>query len=349
MADARWRCQGDSASHGLPRTARYFQTGRFGSTSGVPQPSRERLAFAALLAGAVGIAFAPIFVRLSETGPVATAFYRLAFALPFLWLWMRLEGRAGTPAAPAPLTPLDHRQLALAGLFFAGDLALWHWSIQLTSVANATLLANLAPIFVTLGARLLFGERITARFLAGLAVALAGMVLLVGSSVQLSQRHLLGDALGVLTAMFYGAYMLSVKRLRERFSTATIMGWSGVSAGGALLAIALVSGERMAAVTLPGWLLLVALALVSQVGGQSFIAFAFAHLSAPFASLSLLFQPVVAAVLAWALLDEQLRVTQGLGGAVILTGIALASQARWVAPARPRVQPAPAGNGSDTR
>src|SRR5437867_6578264 len=109
--------------------------------------AKSRLAFVVLLTGAVGIAFAPVFVRLSEVGPSATAFYRLLLALPVLWLW-RIHERTRPGATPNPASSKEHLQLAVAGLLFAGDLALWHWSIKLTSVANAPLFANFAPIFV---------------------------------------------------------------------------------------------------------------------------------------------------------------------------------------------------------
>jgi len=286
---------------------------------------RERLAFFALLAGAIGIAFAPIFVRLSEVGPSATAFYRLFLALPILWLWMTVEGRS--PDAKRPVTARGRWQLIVAGLFFAVDLALWHWSIKFTSVANATLFANSAPIFVTLGASVLFGERIRPSFIGALAIALTGAVLVVGVSLRLTAEHALGDALAVGAAVFYGSYMLCVKHLRRTFSTATIMAWSGVSASPALLLAAFASGENLLPMHAAGWLTLFALALISQVGGQSLIAYAFAHLPASFSSLSLLLQPAVAALLAWMILGEGLSLLQALGGVVILCGITAASRA----------------------
>jgi drug/metabolite transporter (DMT)-like permease len=291
------------------------------------QKRLRRVAFLTLLAGAVGIAFAPIFVRLSEIGPSATAFYRLFFALPLLWLWMNAEGRR--PDAPRkPATAGDYRSLMIAGLLFATDLALWHWSIKLTSVANATLFANFTPIFVTLGARVLFAEKITPVFIAGMVVAFAGTTMVASTSLRLSLEHLAGDFLGIAAAVFYGGYMLSVKHLRRSFSTATIMSWSGVSACPALLLAALVSREGLIPQHLQGWGVLVALALVSQVGGQSLIAYAFAHLPASFSSLSLLLQPAVAALLAWMILREPLGPLQAAGGAVILCGIWIASRAR---------------------
>src|SRR6185436_3800559 len=156
----------------------------------------------------------PIWVRVSEVGPTASAFWRVCLAVPLLWiLFFSLKTKeTKRPAARVPLL--------LAGIAFAGDLAFWHWSIQYTSVANSTLLANLASIFVTLAAWLLWKQRPSGLFLAGLAAALFGVALLVQVSLagfsSTSPTALLGDALGVVTAMFYAWYLMSVKGLRER-------------------------------------------------------------------------------------------------------------------------------------
>ncbi|MEK7820513.1 MAG: DMT family transporter [Pseudomonadota bacterium] len=286
----------------------------------------EKLALPALLAGAVGVGFSPIFVRLSELGPTATAFHRVFWAIPVLALWCVLEnGRdrtAGRPSARDAAGPL-----ILAGLFFAADLTAWHWSIAFTSVANATLLANFAPIVVTLGAWLLFRERPTAAFVAGLALALAGAAILMGESVALSAEHLFGDGLGLVTAGFYASYILAVGRLRARFSTATIMTWSGIATAIALVPVVWVSGESLIPESGRGIAILLGLALISHAGGQSLIAYGLAHLPASFGSVVLLLQPVVAAVLAWALLGEPLSALQGAGGLVVLAGIVLARRA----------------------
>lgn len=294
-----------------------------------PSPSERdsrtvRVAFVALIAGAAAIAFAPIFVRLSELGPTATAFYRLCLALPLLWLWAGGQGRGGGQGTGRPTSLGDAFHLVLAGLFFAADLGVWHWSIYFTSVANATLLANFAPILVTLGAWVLFGERVTGTFLLALGLGTGGIVVLMGDSVELGRRHLLGDGLGVLTAVFYGAYILSVSRLRRRLSTATVMAWSGTVTCVALLPAALFSGESLLATTLYGWGVLLALAWFSHAGGQGLIAYALAHLPAAFSSLSLLLQPFIAALLAWVLLAEPLRPMQAAGGAIVVVAIALA-------------------------
>lgn len=290
--------------------------------------AEERTSFAlvALFSGATAIAFAPIFVRLSTVGPSATAFWRLSLALPALWTWMLLERRRSQSGSPQ-LSTQDYAQLSLAGLFFAGDLAVWHWSIRLTSVANATLLANFAPIFVALGGWLVFGQRVTSAFFLGMSIAIAGTTLMVGASFHVSAHHLVGDLLGLITAMFYAGYILAVKQLRERCSVASIMAIGGSITAAALFLIALGSEGRLLPDTAKGWLPLVGLALISQVAGQSLIAYALAHLPAAFSSVGLLLQPVMATVFAWLLLGETIGVLPALGGCLVLYGIVLARRA----------------------
>jgi len=274
----------------------------------------------ALFAGATCIALSPIWVRVSEVGPTASAFWRVALAVPLLWTAIALAPRGGG----APLRP-QWPLLAAAGLAFAGDLAFWHWSIQFTSVANSTLLANLASIFVTLAAWLLWRQRPSGLFLVGLALALAGVGLLVRTSLDFAPSALLGDGLGVVTAMFYAWYLLSVKGLRDRgAATLQLMAVTSTLTAVILLPVALASGEDMLPGSAIGWLILFGLAWISHAAGQGLIAYALAHLPAAFSSVGLLFQPVMAAAFAWVLLGEPLVALQIAGGAVVLVAIYLA-------------------------
>jgi drug/metabolite transporter (DMT)-like permease len=282
-------------------------------------------AFLCLIGGATAIAFAPIFVRLSDTGPVASAFWRVALAVPVVWLWVGGGRKTGLaeerPPSPSRLPP----SILLAGLFFALDLGVWHWSIVWTSVANSTLLANLATVWVTVMSWLLWKQRISRTFLVGMAMALAGMFVLVGPHFGASGTQFMGDLLAVLTAVFYGSYMLAVKVARDAgVSTARLMAWSTTVSAIALLPFALVSPQQFLPASVNGWLVVLGLALVSQVLGQGLIAYAFAHLPASLSSVSLLVQPVMATLFAWALFGEAIGLVQVAGGAIVLTGIWIA-------------------------
>jgi drug/metabolite transporter (DMT)-like permease len=277
-------------------------------------------ALIALLLGATCIALSPIFVRLSESGPTATAFWRVALSVPVLWMFwfFKKEGQSRRYSGRWPL-------LLAAGFAFAGDLGFWHTSIQLTSVANSTLLANLASIFVTLAAWIFLRQRPSGQFLAGLGAALTGVALLVKTSAAFSPTGLAGDALGVLTAMFYAGYIFAVKGLRDRGETTLhLMAVTSTVTALILLPAALASGEQFLPSSPWGWGVLAALALISHAAGQGLIAYALAHLPAAFSSVSLLFQPVMAALFAWAVLAEPLAPLQIAGGMVVLLGIYLA-------------------------
>ncbi len=290
----------------------------------------HRAAFLCLLAGGCAIAFAPIFVRLSDTGPLASAFWRTALATPLLWAWLAWNTRktGDSPGFSRPASRQDSgtvpTALIVAGLFFAADLGVWHFSIVFTSVANSTLLANLAPIFVTLAGWVLWRQKVTPTFLVGMFVAIAGMFVLVGPNFATGGLRLLGDALGALTAVFYAGYMLAIKNARSHASTARLMAWSTLVSALALLPLALLAPHPMLPASPAGWLPLVALALVSQIVGQGLIAYAFAHLPASLSSVSLLIQPVVAALAAWAIFAEPVGAMQFVGGAIVLGGIWLA-------------------------
>ena len=280
-------------------------------------------ALAILIAGALAIALSPIFVRLADVGATTAAFWRVGLAVPVLLALLPLQ-----PGGPPALRPGRPRStiglIALAGAFFAGDLFCWHLSVTWTTVANATLLANFTPIIVTLFSWLLFAQRPTRRFIGCLAVALLGAVMLTGGNPLASAEALKGDLMGLATACFYGAYLLTVSRLRPYCSAAEIMAYSTVVTAVLLLPAALLLDGRLFPASLEGWAILAGLALISHAAGQSMIAYALAHLTAAFSSLTLLVQPVAAALLAWMLFGEGVGPVQAAGGLVILAAVAAA-------------------------
>jgi len=273
-----------------------------------------------LALGACAMGISPIFVRLAspEVGPFASAFWRIALALPLLWLWARLEND------PAPRGPSRVPAL-LAGAAFAGDLVFWHLSIMATSVANATFFATTAPLFVVLATWLILRRSVSGWTVAGLALCLAGGAALVIESMQVAPGRLLGDAFGVVTAVFFATYLLFVAQARGRGGAARITFVSSLATGAILLAVALLlDRERFWATRAESWAALFGLAFVSQVGGQGLLAVALGRLPAVFSSLVIFLEAVFAAAAGWIVLGESLTAVQYAGGALILLGIVLA-------------------------
>jgi len=305
-----------------------------------PPPARrtasraDALAILALVVGAAATAINPVFVRLSELAPTASAFQRMAWALPVLWLWARLErGRPFTPGVPgAPgasgLAPRDRWLLALCGLFFAADLAALHGSIRLTAVANAILFLNAQPIYVVLALWLFFGARFRRKFLFGLAAALAGLVVMMSESARFGTGRLLGDVLGVAAGICYAGFILTASRLRTRVSSAVVNLWTCLVGAPLLLLAALAAGQDVIPHSLRGWTLMIALGVISQAFGQGLIVWALAHLAAGYSAVALLSAPIAAAFFAWAFLGESMTFTQLVGVVVMMGGIQAALRAR---------------------
>lgn len=296
------------------------------SDASLSGPGAGRTSFGAALAGLVFgacvIGLAPILVRLTETGPAAAGLWRLGVATPLLFLLAARERSAGSAGERGGRAALWG---AAAGLLFAGDLAFWHYGVAFTSVTNATVLSNLAPVVVALIAWLIFRERPKAVFVVALALALGGalaMALAKGSG-GVGTNPALGNAFSALTALFYGAYFVVMRLARGFAGAGRLMAWSTLAGVPVMLAAALALGEALLPATGAGLLACLGLGLV-HVGGQGSIAWALGRLPAATASVAVFVQPVVAALFGWALFGEAVTAGQALGGAVALVGVALA-------------------------
>ncbi len=276
----------------------------------------------ALLGGGVAVGFSPIFARVSDLAPLASGFYRLALAVPAVWLAIKLGGGALQPLST--IAPANRIRLLLAGIAFAADIAFWHLAIAHTTVLEATLLASTVPIMVTFASVILFGEKIRPLFVIGLAVALAGVATLAvqrTGAAAMPPNRLLGGIFALMAASFFATYLLLIANVRRNTSTGTIMFTTTLVSAVAMFPFALALSPSMLSGSLNGWLILVALAVVSHAGGQGLMTFALAHLPTSFSSMMGLMQTAVAAVVAWIVLSEPLTLMMLASGAAILAGI----------------------------
>ncbi len=282
--------------------------------------------FAALVLGALAMGISPVFVREAEVGPFASAFWRVGAALPVLWAWAAVEARmAGAP--PSAAFRLD-RAIVASGLLFSADLLFWHLAILHTTIANATFLATMAPVWVVLGSGLFIGEKVGRESMAGLAVCIAGAALLIGTSARLAPEHIDGDLYGVATSFFFGAYFLAVRSARRASGPGRIIFLSSLITAVILLAVAVVAEGRLLPPDLAGVAAIAALALISHTGGQGFLTYALGHLPAAFSSLVIFIEAVAAAIFAWLIFDEKVTLLQAAGGAFIIVGIIVARPRR---------------------
>jgi drug/metabolite transporter (DMT)-like permease len=267
------------------------------------------------------VAWSGVFVRLAAVPGVAAAFYRFAIAALSLGPWCLWRIPSGHVPRRAILLA------SVAGVFFACDNALFNIAVQRTSVAIVTLLANTSPFFVAFAVWVTFRGRLSRAFWLGLLLASIGSAIVLTSAAVASQKaggaDLSGDLLSIVAAVFFAGYLMMTQRARALADTLTLT-TTAVASGAIVLFIACLAlhapltGYRPAS-----WAALIALGLVSQVGGYLGVTYALGELDATVTSVAFLGQVPVTAVIAAIVLGESLASLQLVGGLLVLGGIYL--------------------------
>ncbi len=287
----------------------------------MPQPTdlsaarTGRHAFAALIVANLFLALGPWMVRLADVGPVAAGFWRLALAVPLLIvLAWHGPGRRARPEWSIVA------MIILGGLFFAADLAAWHYGILRTKLANATLFGNSSSFLFALYGFVMVRTLPKAMQAGAFALAVVGTALMLGNSYELSPRHFAGDLFAILAGFFYFLYLVVIDRARKRLGPMQILALATTAGALPMLLFALALGET---VMPDNWTPLVFLSLSSQVIGQGLLVYAMGHLSPVVVGIALLTQPAVTALIGWFAYDERLGATDIFGALLICVALVL--------------------------
>ncbi|MEL7453615.1 MAG: DMT family transporter, partial [Pseudomonadota bacterium] len=210
-----------------------------------------------------------------------------------------------------------------AGIFFALDLALWHWALTLTTVANATFIVNLGNITVGLAAWIFLRERLTPQWAIAVVIALVGAACLTLGGGEGGKADLRGDALAFGAAILVAGYMLCAKIARRDIGALDVLFWITVTEAVVAGGVTFISGEAFFPAEPAGWRAPLALGLVVHAGGQGLIIAGLGRTPAAIAGILVLVQPVMAAAVSWQIFDEPLLAIQLLGGALLLFGVML--------------------------
>lgn len=279
------------------------------------------LPYLAMATGVVALGCSALFVRWAQAPGPVTGFYRMAIAsLVLLPLALRRGGHQPWPRRGVWLAILGGASLAL-------DIALWSTAVFMTKVANATLFANTAPLWVALTGRAFFGERLPTRFWIGLALTLAGAAAVAGADFLTHPTLGWGDLLSLLASVFYAGYYLCTQAGRRHLDSARYVWLAGACSTVCLLAICLAAGFPLAGYPPSSYLAFAASGLITQAAGYLAVGYALGHLPATVVSPTMTSQPVVSALLAIPLLGENLTPMQWIGGATVLAGILLINRA----------------------
>jgi drug/metabolite transporter (DMT)-like permease len=267
-----------------------------------------------LFFGILCIAWSAIFVKLAGVPGLSSAFYRMVIgtlAILPLWYFRRRPLRDWGSVKTA----------ALCGVFFACDIAMWNTSILLSKAAISTLLANLAPVWVGLGAIFILKEKPKRIFWIGTTVAMIGVIVIVGVDKVLHSRLNAGTMLAIAASLFYGAYLLTTQKGRVSLDTVSFTAVSMVTSCFVLFVICTIKGAPLTGFSFKSWMILAMLGIISQLGGWLAINYALGYIKPTIASVSLLSQSVLTAIFSVPFLGEYLNWIEMSGAIVVLIGV----------------------------
>ncbi len=276
---------------------------------------------AGLATGVLAVSWAAILVRLAAAPALSVAAWRLVVASVPALAWAALRHRGEWRALPVG----ERWRAAGAGLALAAHFATWIGSLQLTSVAASVALVTTQPVWVALFSAAFLGERVSRRTAVGIALSLAGGVLVAGADLGTSARALAGDALAVAGAVFAALYFVAGRRARATLSLGAYVGAVYPVAALVLLAAAALAGAPLSGFSRGTWAALVLLGLVPQLIGHSLLNWSLRWLPAPLVAVAILAEPVVSTLLAVPVLGERPGPGVAAGGLLTLCGVYLAA------------------------
>ena len=282
------------------------------------------LPYLGLVGGVLALSLSAIFIREAQAPSTVTTFYRMTFASLFLLPFFVRSARKEDWSKALRWLPLA----MLGGLFTAFDHGSWSLALESTNVANATLFNNMAPVWVALVAFFIWKEKLERKFWLGLFLTMGGACFILGSQLAGGQGLNKGDMIGVLSSLFYAGYFLTTQRVRVHYRTLTYIWIVASTASLVLLIFNLLVQRPLSGFPPETYLIFIAAALISQVGGYFSVAYALGHLPAAVVAPTMILQPVITALLAIPFAGESLSAGQIIGGSAVLVGIYLINRKR---------------------
>ncbi|WP_060872820.1 DMT family transporter [Myroides odoratus] len=271
----------------------------------------------ALFIGILCISIFPVLVKMALVPGLISAFYRMAIAALFIVPYALFTKQ---------IKVYDRKTMVLivlCGMCFGLDIGVWNIAIQGSTATQATLLGNLAPVWVGIGSYFFLQIKPTINFWLGTILALIGMVTLVGVEVFVNLSFDIPFLFSILSGLLYATYILMSKKVLEHVGVVSFMSYSIFVSTIFLAILNVIMGSAFTGFSAEGWMTLVVQGVVCQLLAWLLISYATQNMRATRVSLSLLSQALFAALLAWYFLDESISLQMVIGGCIILVGIGI--------------------------
>ncbi|WP_226038160.1 DMT family transporter [Aquibacillus saliphilus] len=276
--------------------------------------------YIAVVIGVISVSTAAVFVKLANTAPASIiANYRLLIAVLIMAPYVLLKHRKEFKL----ISKKDWWLSILAGVFLAFHFIFWFESLNYTSVASSVVLVTMQPIFAFIGTYIFFKERFSAGAIISMIIAVTGSVIIGWGDFQVSGLALFGDILALIGAVMVTVYFLMGQNARRRLSLMTytfiVYGISSIT----LIIYNLLLGHSFTGYPTSHWLVFLALAIIPTFFGHTLFNWALKWVSTSVISMSIVFEPIGASILAYLVLGEHITWSQWLGGTIVILGLFL--------------------------
>lgn len=271
----------------------------------------------ALIFGILIISTYPTLVKLGDAPSAMGAFYRMAIACAILLPYAVVTKQFSLPFSKITVFVI------LSGLFIAADVAFWNIAIKESTAMQATLLVNLAPIWVGIGSYFFLKLNPSRNFWFGTIVAFFGMAIIVGLKIFLTLSFDKAFMYALIAGMFYAGYIISSKKALHQLSVVSFFSISILTASVALGTFNIYQGNAFTGFNKNTWIILFLQGVLVQLIAWLLINYALKHMRATRVSLSLLSQAFLSGIVARLVINEAITIQMIIGGSILLLGIAL--------------------------
>ncbi|NQU68796.1 MAG: DMT family transporter [Candidatus Marinimicrobia bacterium] len=261
------------------------------------------------------VSTASIFARWLDPVPaVAIAMWRMLLGSAFLWMYSLFYPQSGMTSKNKLLTMISGMFLGLHFLFF-------FTAIKMTTIANATFLATLAPLFTILIETLIFRKKIIPGVIFGLFITFVGMVIIIGGKLEFEHDQLMGNLSALTSSFWISITYLITEKVRRTTGTLSYSRSLYLWAAVLLFVTALIFDTSVFSFTSMEFTGLLLIGLIPTVFGHSLLYYSLRFVSPSIVASVPLGEPVIASVLAMMIFNEFPGILVFVGGAVILMGL----------------------------
>jgi drug/metabolite transporter (DMT)-like permease len=272
----------------------------------------------AIFVSIIAVSTASIFIRISNSPPLAIASYRMLFSTLILFPFFFYS------QGPEKIRRIRKRSFLLlvgVGVVLALHFASWITSLKLTTVVSSVLFVHIDPLFVALFSHFFLNESVSRKTMLGIILGIIGVILIGLEDAALGELNLYGDFLALIGGVMLGIYIIGGRTLRKELDLTTYVTPVYFISSIILLGLSLVNDIPLSGYPSREYLLFLIIAIVPMIFGHTVSNWALRYVEAPIISLSLLGEPVGASLLAYIFLDEVPTLTVLIGGAITLFGI----------------------------